>query len=59
MEFKLIPDWNKKNLRCHFCGATKSVKYEMEIFDPVVSNEKTKVCVCNKCVLGGILNENS
>ena len=51
MAFKLIPDWNKRNLRCHFCGATKSAKYEMEVFDPVVDSKPSKVCVCNRCVL--------
>ena len=46
IKFTLIPDWNKKNLQCDFCGTTKSVKYEMEIDD-----KATKVCVCNKCVI--------
>lgn len=49
MKFKIIPDWREKNLRCHFCGATKSVKYEMKILDPVVDSKPTKVCVCNRC----------
>ena len=48
---KLIPNWHKKNLRCHFCGETKSVKYTMEVLDPVVDYKPTKVCVCNKCAL--------
>lgn len=48
---KLIPDWRNKNLRCHFCDETRSVKYTMKIFDPVVDNKPTEVCVCNKCVL--------
>lgn len=46
-----IPDWKNKNLRCHFCGETRSVKYETEILDPVIDSKPTKVCVCNKCVL--------
>ena len=29
---KLIADWQNKNLRCYFCGDTRSVKYEKEIF---------------------------
>lgn len=49
--FNIIPDWNKKNLKCYFCGETRSVKYEMEIFDPVQDNKPSKVCVCNRCVL--------
>lgn len=48
---KLIPDWSNKNLQCHFCGETKSVKYAMKILDPVVDNNPTEVCVCNKCAL--------
>lgn len=48
---KLIPDWSKKNLSCYLCGETRSVKYEMEIIDPVISDKPTKVCVCNKCAL--------
>lgn len=48
---KLIPDWNKKNLKCYFCEESKSVKYEMEIINPVIDSKPTKVCVCNKCAL--------
>lgn len=48
---KLIPNWQDKNLRCHICGETRSVKYTIEIFDPVVDNKPTNVCVCNKCAL--------
>ena len=51
MEYKLIPNWQNKNLRCHFCDETRSVKYETEVFDPVVSDKPTMVCICNKCVL--------
>lgn len=51
MEIKLIENWRDKNLRCHFCGETRSVKYEKEIFDPVVDSKPTKVCMCNKCAL--------
>lgn len=46
----LIPNWNKKKLTCHFCGETRSVKYEIEIHDFDSDSPKT-VCVCNKCVL--------
>lgn len=49
MKLEIIPDWSKKSLQCHFCGETRSVKYMATIFDPVVSNEPTKVCVCNAC----------
>lgn len=46
-KFKLIPDWIERDLKCHFCGETKSVKYQMTI---VVSGNETQVCVCNRCV---------
>ena len=48
---RLIENWQNKNLRCHICGEKRSVKYEEEAFDPVVSNKPTKVRVCNKCAL--------
>lgn len=46
---KLIDPKDRKKCRCHFCGTNLSVKYLVEIYDPVISNEKTFVCVCNKC----------
>ena len=54
---KLIPDWRERNLRCHFCNTTESVKYEKEIFDPVIDTRPTKVCVCNKCALNDALRK--
>ena len=48
---KYIPNWQNKNLRCHFCGETRSVKYETEVLDPVISDKPTMVCVCDKCAL--------
>ena len=48
---RVIPDWRNKNLRCHLCGETRSVKYAVEVFDPVIDNKPTEVCVCNKCAL--------
>lgn len=48
---KVIPNWPEKKLRCHFCGETRSVKYEMDIIDPVVDSKLTTVAVCNKCAL--------
>jgi transcription elongation factor Elf1 len=47
---KLIPNWSKKKLTCHFCGETRSVKYELEIHDFTSDIHKT-VCACNKCAL--------
>lgn len=48
----LIENWQNKNLKCHFCDSTESVKYETEVFDPVVDAFKpVMVCLCNKCVV--------
>lgn len=46
---QLIANWRNKNLKCYFCGETRSVKYTVEIFNPVISDNSTKVCCCNKC----------
>lgn len=46
---KIIENWQDKNLKCHFCGETRSVKYEVIT---LVKDEGLKsVCACNKCVL--------
>jgi hypothetical protein len=47
---KLIPNWQKENRVCYFCGETRSVKYELEIVDFGSKIPKT-VCACNKCAL--------
>ena len=46
----IINDWQNKQLRCHFCGETRSVKYELKIRD-VESNLPKTVCACNLCAL--------
>lgn len=55
MSFTINPNWHKENLKCHFCGETRSVKYKTKILiiDTVPNNEETKmeVCICNKCAL--------
>lgn len=48
---KIIPNWQNKNLKCYLCGEKRSVKYEIEAFDTVISDKPTMVCVCNKCAL--------
>jgi hypothetical protein len=50
---KPIPDWHKKNLVCHFCGETRSVKYTMKVLviDPLLGTDTKEVCCCNKCAL--------
>lgn len=51
-KFKLVEGWSRKDLRCHFCHSTKSVKYEMNLFDPVIDDsEPSVVYVCNLCAL--------
>ena len=55
MSLIINPNWRMENLRCHFCGETRSVKYKVKILviDTIYSDEKTEkeVCVCNKCAL--------
>ena len=50
-----ITNWQEKNLRCYYCGETRSVKYKEEIIDPVISSKPTTVCVCNKCAIRNVL----
>lgn len=40
----IIPNWQNKHLKCHCCGTTKRVKYEVSMNGAVVS-------ACNKCVI--------
>ena len=47
----IIPNWKERNLRCHFGGETRSVKYEIEVFDPVIDSKPNNVCICNMCAL--------
>lgn len=47
----LIPVEHRKYCRCYFCGTTKSVKYTVTINDPILANEPSNVCCCNKCAL--------
>ena len=48
----------RENKRCHFCNETRSVKYIVEVFDPVIdANNPSQVYACNKCVGTHILNE--
>lgn len=55
----MIPLDKRQNYRCHFCGTNLSVKYIIEVFDPVIDTKPVKVCVCDKCVAfyGGNVNE--
>ena len=36
VNLKPITDWSNKDLRCHFCDATKSVKYETAVINPAI-----------------------
>ncbi len=48
---KIIPEKERKKYRCYFCEETKSVKYMMRVFDPVLGNKPCEVPSCNKCAL--------
>lgn len=57
MKLKLIHDWQNKNLKCYFCGQTRSVKYTTKI-QTLSENIKTReVCVCNKCALQDLIDK--
>lgn len=49
--WKLIDPKDRKKCRCYFCETNLSVKYLVEVYDPVISNKRTWVCACNKCAL--------
>ena len=54
MHFTSNPKWQNENLKCHFCGESKNVKYKTNVIviDTIpVNNEgmKTEVCICSKC----------
>lgn len=52
---EIIKDWNKKQLKCHFCGSEKSVKYQVNIIDSAIDRcESENVYCCNRCVLSFI-----
>lgn len=49
------PNWRNENLKCYFCGETRSVKYKTKVLisDTIPNNKETEkeVCTCNKCAL--------
>ena len=50
----LNPNWRNENLKCYFCGETKSVKYKttLIVIDSFPNEDVEKeVCTCNKCAL--------
>lgn len=55
MGFTINPNWQNEDLKCHFCGKTKSVKYKTKIIivDTIPNNEdpEKEVCICNRCAL--------
>ena len=55
---KIIPDWQNKQLRCYFCGETRSVKYTVEVKSTVYKDKAQRVCACNKCALIHSVNKN-
>lgn len=48
-DWKYIPNWNKKNLTCVFCGKNKSVKYAVTVKD--IDGKECKVPCCNTCIV--------
>ena len=48
-DMKTIPMEDRKKCCCYFCGETRSVKYLVKIFDPVVDSKPCEVTCCNKC----------
>lgn len=46
---KMIPIEDRQRHRCYFCEETRSVKYLVRIFDPVLDNKPCEVACCNKC----------
>lgn len=48
---KTINIEQRNKYRCHFCGTTKSVKYIVKIYDPIVDDKPVNVTCCNKCAL--------
>lgn len=61
---KMVENWNKKDLRCYFCGEGRSVKYLVPVLDPTIKTHPREVYCCNKCVLkihikyNSMMNEN-
>lgn len=59
----IIPDWQQKSFRCHFCGRTESVKYitTILVIDSIpYETRKEEAHTCNRCTLtmiGEYLNE--
>lgn len=57
---QIIPADQRENLRCYFCEDTRSVKYTIRVFDPVLGTNQEDVCCCNKCAAAyGGANETS
>lgn len=48
---KIMPDEDRKGCCCYFCGETRSVKYLVRIYDPVLDSKPCDVACCNKCSL--------
>ena len=48
---KFIPMEKRDGCHCHICGATESVKYIVEVANPLCPDKKMEVYACNKCAL--------
>lgn len=49
MKIKLIDVDERKDLRCYFCGTSKSVKYKIALFNNNSIQDINERCCCNKC----------
>lgn len=50
MKMKLLPLDERKNIKCHFCGTNKSVKYMVRVVKDRTNAHITVPC-CNRCAL--------
>lgn len=49
MKMKLLPLNERENIKCHFCGTNKSVKYTVKTIEDRSLTHIVVPC-CNKCV---------
>jgi hypothetical protein len=47
----LIPIDERDGKHCYFCGADKSVKYAIDVYDQISNKKMHTVYSCNKCIL--------
>lgn len=55
---KVVENWQNRDIACHFCLETRSVKYTVTVIDPTIKETPTEVYCCNKCALFHFGKEN-